>query len=475
MSIGNQIGRSSSDFRSAFGGGGLGCPQCGVAFHSEATEGADECGEFDVLTCQCSSYPVVAGIPILKKESLGAAGQGAAEVVELIRQGRPQEALLALLMPATPAAAALAAPWMRHLPWPLRSSVIRHSTQRRQLPAWRAEARAFLQTPDCGMTACGFLDYYLRHLRPGAAGYHAACDYMTFRFSIPQHLVALSLAGLIGKPGAPILELGCGCGHMTRALLRRAEGQPVIGIDALFWPLFVAKIWIAPDANYLCCDADRSLPFRTGLFESVFSTDAFHYFPDKAACVREARRVLRPNGILILSSLNNAGFPDSGSIYRLHPAGYQSLVADMPHRLVADADLCARYLQKRGPDLSRSCAIEQLDRELRSCVVASERESLFRDHGVFPEWPHAYGKLALNPFYVQEGHDTHSLHLRRQFPSADFAAENAACSEYLPETVRITSAGVANLNAGRRTPEIESLISRFVVLGMPERYLSAPS
>src|SRR5262245_57902538 len=45
----------------------LWCPQCGTPLVSEA--GGSEPGfhEFDVLTCRCSSYPIVARIPILKR------------------------------------------------------------------------------------------------------------------------------------------------------------------------------------------------------------------------------------------------------------------------------------------------------------------------------------------------------------------------------------------------------------------------
>jgi SAM-dependent methyltransferase len=50
-------------------------------------------------------------------------------------------------------------------------------------------------------------------------------------------------------------------------------------------------------------DAGR-LPFRTGSIDAVVSTEAFHWFPDQRAALREFRRVLRPGGELMLALVN---------------------------------------------------------------------------------------------------------------------------------------------------------------------------
>ena len=42
-------------------------------------------------------------------------------------------------------------------------------------------------------------------------------------------------------------------------------------------------------------DAGR-LPFNDGTFDVVTSTEAFHWFPDQDAVLREAYRVLTPEG-----------------------------------------------------------------------------------------------------------------------------------------------------------------------------------
>jgi SAM-dependent methyltransferase len=46
------------------------------------------------------------------------------------------------------------------------------------------------------------------------------------------------------------------------------------------------------------------LPFRDGSFDAVVSTEAFHWFPDQGAALRECFRVLAPKGRLLVALVN---------------------------------------------------------------------------------------------------------------------------------------------------------------------------
>lgn len=50
-------------------------------------------------------------------------------------------------------------------------------------------------------------------------------------------------------------------------------------------------------------DAQR-LPFRSGSFDAVVCTEAFHWFPDPDAALAELRRVLVPDGRVVVGSVN---------------------------------------------------------------------------------------------------------------------------------------------------------------------------
>jgi len=95
------------------------------------------------------------------------------------------------------------------------------------------------------------------------------------------------------------------------------------------------------------------------------------------------------------------------------------LVNDMPHRLLADRDILAQYVKQQGPTLAFPVDIKYLNQQPTLSIVASHSEQeIFKDYGIFNDWPHAQGQLRLNPLYEEEGRDEFGkIHLRRTFPS----------------------------------------------------------
>lgn len=439
----------------------LRCPFCAGNLKSSKIDQVE--AGYDVLTCYCSRYPLVAGIPILKRGVIGTGGQTAAEVIGLIEAGRHREALFSLMSPAP---LVLAPAWMQLLPSLKGMGRLKSLAHRWALQGWREQAATLLMDPRDQVTACALFDFYFRgpNLKDGR-------DYFAFRFSQPRHLVALSFTSVICQPEKPILDLACGFGHITCSLVQRAKDQQVIGVDTNFFSLYVAKNWIAPEAEYVCCEADKSLPFPDGAFSAVFCSDAFHYFVNKAVCVRELKRLTQYNGLIVLVVLRNALLKYREAGLPLPPEGYRELFSGMPHCLVANSDVLARYLQKQGPPLARSTEIGLLAQEPTLSLAASYRAEVFRDYGFFDDWPHAEGHLGLNPIYVEDRRDgPGNVYLRRTFPTAWYEEDNFECKQYLPETLSANASALLDLAHGKRTPEIERLIERCVVLGMPERY-----
>src|SRR5215467_7836334 len=89
----------------------LRCPFCSGGFSAFLSEQVAGTPVYGVLTCYCGQYPVVDGIPILKKGTIGTAGQTADQVIALIQAGEPSEALLAMIVPPAPESA-----WLRFFP-----------------------------------------------------------------------------------------------------------------------------------------------------------------------------------------------------------------------------------------------------------------------------------------------------------------------------------------------------------------------
>ena len=113
--------------------------------------------------------------------------------------------------------------------------------------------------------------------------------------------------------GFRALDIGCGTGSLTLLLKRLHPGVEVVGLDPDPKALAIAKrkaqragLAIELDLGF----SDR-LPYLDASFDRVFSSLMFHHLQtdEKAATLREVRRVLKPGGSLHLLDF---GPPRSG-------------------------------------------------------------------------------------------------------------------------------------------------------------------
>jgi malonyl-CoA O-methyltransferase len=134
------------------------------------------------------------------------------------------------------------------------------------------------------------------------------------------------LARLDGMPLAPtlVLDVGAGTGHATRALRDRFRKARVIGLDVSTRMLAEARrraSWLR-GFDLVCADAAR-LPLPDGSADLVYANLVLPWLADPDGLLAEARRVLRPRGLLTFSTLG----PDTLVELREAWAG----VDDRPH------------------------------------------------------------------------------------------------------------------------------------------------
>src|SRR5262249_53535208 len=108
--------------------------------------------------------------------------------------------------------------------------------------------------------------------------------------------------------GKDVLEIACGGGQGLGYLAQTAHR--VVGGDR-DWRIVPAVARRYRDrANIALRVFDAHfLPFADQSFDVVALLDSIYWLHDQAACVREVRRVLRPGGVFVVTTVNQE-WPD---------------------------------------------------------------------------------------------------------------------------------------------------------------------
>jgi len=448
----------------------LSCPFCSGEFSVSSADGQSDNWQYAVLSCYCGKYPVVAGIPIIRKGVIGNNGETTETVNQFILSGKNQDALLAVTMPPAPASNELVPAWLDHLPQIKGTGRIKNLLSKPAMAQWTKSRREFLALGPQGKTASEYLKMCLG-MRDQNKDYNA----MMHRFGQPRQLVSLSLMSVIESPPGPVLDFGCGFGHLTSHLVRRVGPQSIIGVDLDFIRVYIAMNFLAPDALYVCCDGNTSLPFRSEFFSAAYSSDTLFMVPNKVICTRELRRVVDREGLIVIPGIRNGLVePEKYPISMIVPYhAYGKLFGPLPYRLLNNTEILDRYLKKCGPALARSSEKQSLDRAPWFSIVATNREELLVDRGPFADWPHAEGLLEINPLYkpsMNHANGSGGTLYRHTFPSSWYQQEDGECRKYEPESVSISSRILKDLSSRTRTPDMEDLIAQCVIVGLPDRF-----
>ncbi|GAA3989302.1 hypothetical protein GCM10022247_04810 [Allokutzneria multivorans] len=438
------------------------CPLCAQPLSFRETGSASP--GFGLVECGRHTYPVLDGIPVIRhgrvpvqEHTTGleeVPGPAVTELVDLVRAGRGDEALVRLLAfpprltfrrrPVPGGRRLLGLPLLRTL----------------ALAARRRTVRRLLAEDRTSQTAEQWMRLFYERSQ-GIDGELLA--YFLYRFGQPRHVAALAALTVLPEDGRPVLDLACGFGHLAHSL--PGPGR-VVGVDRNFFQLWVARHFIAPDAEFVCADAGDPLPFGDGTFSAALCSDAFHLLPDKQLCLREFRRCA-PDGPLLLTRVGNRLVePNEGD--ELAPDEYLRLVDDLQHVLVDEQELVRSYLENTPAKVDPAGADSRHTKWL-TLIAAAQPVQLPppRPEGT---WPHAAAELAVNPLYrARSENGRHELTF--QFPSVWYAFENAAMLGYHAPARTVREETLAAVHRGELTPEVADLVERFVVIGLPPRYL----
>ena len=176
------------------------------------------------------------------------------------------------------------------------------------------------------------------------------------------HRKVLGLASAAGPAPGRMLDVGCGTGRLLRTAAGAFPDARLVGVDFSAGMLAQAEAqaraqtrartqaqgeadpMAAPGERTSFVRADSAaLPFGDAAFDVVTCTACSHHWPEPAAALSELRRVLAPDGLLVLAHLQGVALWD--------PAG-------------------AGHVRRRGVRISSGLAVPLFDSGFRVCDAA---------------------------------------------------------------------------------------------------------
>lgn len=121
----------------------------------------------------------------------------------------------------------------------------------------------------------------------------------------------------IGKTNAEVLEIGCGPGNITRYLLNKRPNLKILGTDLAPNMIELAKI-NNPGAEFKIFDC-RDIGKLVQKYDAIMGGFCLPYLSreEAIAMIADASKILRPKGILYLSTMEDdyskSGFKASSS------------------------------------------------------------------------------------------------------------------------------------------------------------------
>ena len=153
-----------------------------------------------------------------------------------------------------------------------------------------------------------------------------------------------------------VLDLGCGTGR--HALWLAARGASVTALDFSEGMLREARAKPGAEAvRFVVHDLHEPLPFAQGTFDTLVSGLLLEHLRELRPFFAEARRVLKPGGLAVVSAMHPAMFlrgsqarftdPDTGK--RVQPGSWPHALGDMVMAAI-DAGFTLAGISEHAPD-----------------------------------------------------------------------------------------------------------------------------
>lgn len=129
-----------------------------------------------------------------------------------------------------------------------------------------------------------------------------------------EHIARYDAATNLVK-GKRVLDIACGTGYGTALLAKAAKS--VVGVDVSAQAVEYATKKFARDNVTFRKGNGRDIPAKTAEFDVVVSYETIEHLQDYPGFIDEIKRVLKKDGLLIISTPNDKEFP-VGNHFHLH-------------------------------------------------------------------------------------------------------------------------------------------------------------
>ncbi|MFC1937654.1 class I SAM-dependent methyltransferase [Chloroflexota bacterium] len=409
------------------------------------------------VKCECGEFSVLEGILNLRRSPLSA------HVNTCIKDGRTGETSELMLEKYSESA--------RRVADVLESKGMAGRMLRQILLSLirNKSRRNFRRYADMGLPFCELL------------GTDPSAIYLKNRFSADSFWSVYPFIPLLKQKRERILDLACGTGHASFVLSSYIKPAQVVCADHVFGYLYLAKKYFAPEATFICLDANYPLPFKEGIFSSVFMMDAFHYVQSRASLAREMERILFPQGLLVLLHLHNSLGHNLAAGQPLSPSTWLGLFQQLPVKALPEKEVVEDFIAEQKLDLSKQYAEQELNSANAISLMGTKDKSLLQSYPqAGSDFIENKDNLIINPIYRIE-QKPGQLILRRKFLGESFEQEYPLTMEYLPEehvlsgklmeavkgrTVDVTSGGFS----GEDLSLVEDLMKKFILINAPTNY-----
>ena len=241
-------------------------------------------------------------------------------------------------------------------------------------------------------------------------------DYFAHRWSDPTFLAGLALVQAHWSEPRTCFELACGIGHHLRALGQR--GVRCTAADVVFAKLWVARNYVARDADLVCFDAAHPWPIDGSRYDLVACHDAFYFLEPKQDVARRLRAAMAREGWLAISHIHNRDWPNLSAGSAVTRA---ELAAFFPDGVIYDdAELTRALVEQRTPSSGGTSRVEAF------AVAAGPGLRPARAAIGALTVPPQTAMLKRNPLYDARG--------VIRWPSERYAAEYGPRATYPPHT-----------------------------------------